>query len=92
VDARTRAGVAAVLGEEDADVVALGRACDERRLHVDDRRVADEGAGIDDPTGADLQARDLDVVRGAVVDAAGEVVDASLREDRRDAGDHDGNS
>jgi hypothetical protein len=52
--------------------------------------VADERARIDDAAGSNLQARDLDVVRGAVV--ARQVVDAGLREGRRDGGNGDGDS
>jgi hypothetical protein len=82
VHARSRAGVAPVLREEDADVVALGSAGDERRLHVHDRRVADERARIDHAARTNLEGRDRDVVRGAVVDRAGQVVDAGLGENR----------
>jgi hypothetical protein len=90
VHARPRAAVATVLRDEDADVVALGRAGDQRRLDVHDRRVADERARIDHAARADLEAGDRDVVRGAVVDPAGEVVDAGLREARNGCGEEYG--
>ena len=80
VQARPGPRVAAVLGQEETDVVALRGTGDEGRLHVHDRRVTDEGTWIDHAAGTDLKSRDLDIVRGAVVDAAGEVVDAGLGE------------
>jgi hypothetical protein len=90
VHAGPRAAIATVLGEEDADVVPLGRAGDQRRLHVDDRRVADERARIDDAAGTDLEGRDRDVIRGAVVLPAGQVVDAGLGEARNGSSEHQG--
>jgi hypothetical protein len=85
VHTRAGASISAVVGDEDADVVAFARAGDERRLHVHDRRVTDERARIDDPTGPHLKRRNRDVVRGAVVDPTRQIVDAGLREawDRR---------
>jgi hypothetical protein len=90
VHARAGARVAAVLREEDADVVPLGRAGDERRLHVHDRGVADERARVDHPAGPDLESGDGDVVGGAVVDPIREVVDAGLGEGGGDSGEDHG--
>jgi hypothetical protein len=88
VDARASARVPAIVREEEADVVPLGGAGDERRLDVHDRGVADERARIDHATRPDLQRRDGDVVGGAVVDATGQVVDAGLCA-RREAREQD---
>jgi hypothetical protein len=80
METRTRAAVAAVVREEDADVVPLAGAGHERGLHVHGRRVTDEGARVDDAARPHLQAGDGNVIGGTVVDAAGQVVDAGLRE------------
>jgi hypothetical protein len=78
VRAGARPGVAPVLRQEDADVVALGGAGHERRLHVHDGGVAHERAGVDDAARQHLQRRDRHVVRGAVVLDTGQVVHAGL--------------
>jgi len=90
--ARPGAPVAAVLGQEDADVVPLGSAGDERRLHVHDRRVAHERARVDDTPRKHLEGRDRDVVRRAVVYPAREVVDAGLGEPRDGSREQGGES
>jgi hypothetical protein len=92
VHAGTRPRVPAVVREEEADVVALGGAGDERRLDVHDRGVANERARIDHATGPDLQRRDGDVVGSAVVDATGQVVDARLCARRQAREQDDGQS
>jgi hypothetical protein len=90
VHTRARARVAAVFGDEDADVVPLGGARDEGRLHVDDRRVAHRGAAVDHPAGPYLQGGDGDVVGRAVVHPSREVIDAGLRERRHGAREQHG--
>jgi hypothetical protein len=78
VGAGARPGVAAVLRQEETDVVALGGAGDERRLHVHDGRVAHERAGVDDAARHHLERRDGHVVRRAVVLGIRQVIDARL--------------
>jgi hypothetical protein len=77
VRALPRVRVAAVLRQEEADIVALICSRDELEPEIQDRGVAREGAGIDDGQHGD--GRNLHVVGGADVGAAGDVVDAGLR-------------
>ncbi len=79
MDAGAEPRVAAVLCDEDADVEARRGARDERRLHVHDRRVADERAAVDHAVRTHLQRGDRHVVRRAVVVAAGQIAFAGLR-------------
>jgi hypothetical protein len=75
----TRAGErrAAVGGEKEADVVALGGAGDELETELQRRGVTWKVACVDDVQ--NRHRRDRDVVGRAVVAARGDVVDARLR-------------
>jgi hypothetical protein len=75
--------VAAVERHPDADIVALGRARHQLELQVEGRGVAGEAARVDDPARLQGDARDADVVGGAIAAEAGDVVDARLCRGRR---------